>query len=160
MPRDSLPIPFRLNRFNYWRYERVNPLWHRKDRKGIIAPPSRAGDHAHQLCRAEFIKESSSVLAHQDYLEGDKLWQGDKEAQRALKALPPEQRQLLREQHRRKWERKRQKRSWNALLKEIAIDQEVFLDIFKNGHTRSGLAESRRSMSSTAEPLWMTKHLT
>ena len=45
--------------------------------------------------RAEFIKESSSVLAHQDYLlKGISSGKETKEAQRALKALPPEQRQF------------------------------------------------------------------
>jgi hypothetical protein len=154
MPRQSRPIPFRLNRFNYFNSEVVNPLWHRK---GIIARPSRAGDNTHRLYRADFLKflkEPSSVVAIQDYLEGDKLSRMDKDAQRALKALPPEQRQVLEAQYRCTWERKQRKRSWDVLLKEIAIDQEVFLDIFKNGPTSSGLRETGKIMSSRPEPLW------
>jgi hypothetical protein len=75
--------------------------------------------------------ENHPLYALTGYVEDDKEWAQDPEAQQVLRHLSPQQREAIHRLDRAKWPERskrpaRIKRTWKELCREIAHDQETF----------------------------------
>lgn len=98
----------------------------------LHAPPDIWAEQVFPVHHVKFADiPNRQVYALKYYVECDKEWEQDPEAQRVLKQLSPRQRTALRRLSSATWPTRskrpaRLKRTWIALMNDIARDQDIF----------------------------------
>lgn len=163
MPRQKNPLPSRAGRFTYWNIAGICPQ--PPDELCTFAP-TWVQNHSRELSQKAFrqhlqgsscnepgcsldtqLQQASPAdwpfLALRRYVQSDKLWKQDAQAQKELKTLSAQEKKLINGLHAKTWSRRAQA-SWGKLLKQIATDQISFEEIITQKLSGS-MTEAERS---------------